>query len=194
MKGWLRSSWERSRLPECCGALAGAALGLALLYAGSPENFSRELVVVASPDCGKSQKLVASILHDEQLRSLITPVSLSEDPDDPIAVGACGLAFEQVVAAAPWFELAGSDWVCARLRETAARDYAEAHYVSPVWVSARSPIGADERDAILNAQGYDLLPDGTGVVLRDGTPGVVDRGPARPIGSQSEWRGEAIGF
>lgn len=176
-----------------CGAVLGLAFGFLFLFVTAPTNFLSRLTVVSGPSCGKSERLVGSIVADPELQRFFTPLSVGDDDTDPTVAGVCDLTYEHVVSNAPWFRLAGRDWVCDRLREAAMRYRDEAHAVLPVWVHEGAIVDVNERDRLLSDAGYNLLPGGEGVVLRSESPDVVER-PASAPASLSEWRGQNIGF
>ena len=71
----------------------------------------------------------------------------------------------------------------------------QTHGVLPVWVHEGSVIDTRERDRLLGAAGYYLLPGGEGVVPSGGDADAVERGAAPlPAAAVSEWRGQNIGF
>lgn len=184
----------RRYLPEICGAAVGAVFGFLFLFVASPANFLSKLAIVSGPNCGKSEKLVSSILADPELQLFFTPLSVSDDEADASVARTCEVAYAHVLENAPWFRIAGPDWVCARLREAAMRYRDEAHAVLPVWVHQGEVVDVNERDRLLANGGYYLLPGGEGVVVRADSP-EVEEGSAPPsAASQSEWRGQNIGF
>lgn len=184
--------WRR-HLPEICAGLCGAALGLVFLYASVPARFLSRIVIVSGPHCGKSEHLVASILADSKLQDVFTPLSVSEH-DDAVAASTCEIGYRHVIEEAPWFRLAERDWVCAELQVAADRYYDRAHGMLPVWVHDGAVLSVGERDELLRAAGYDLLPTGEGVVMRDDAVATTARSIATPRPASSEWRGQSIGF
>lgn len=187
------SAWRYRYLAEACGAASGITLGFLFVFLSSPAHFLSKLCIVSGPNCGKSEKLVSSILGDATLQRTFTPLSVSDDLADPTVASVCGVAYQHVLENAPWFRVAGQDWVCARLRETAIRYRDDAHAVLPVWVHEGAIIDVERRDELLVGAGYYLLPNGEGVVLAN-SPDAVQPPPATPSGALSEWRGQSIGF
>lgn len=187
------SGYLRRYLPEVCGALGGVAFGFVFLFVKSPSNFLSRIVIVSGPTCPKSNELVRSILADTELQRVFTPLSVGDDHGDAHVARVCELAYEHVVEDAPWFRLAGQDWVCTRLREAAMQYRDEAFGMLPVWVHDAAIVDVPGRDGLLEAAGYHLLPGGDGVVLRADSAAILEaRTPPRPD-VQSEWRGQAIG-
>lgn len=188
------AAYLRRHLPEVCGAIVGVAFGFLFLFMTAPSNFLSRLVIVSGPTCPKSEKLVSSIVADPELQRVFTPLSVSDDDAHPDVARLCELGYEHVLAEAPWFRVAGRDWVCSRLKEAAMQYRDEAHAILPVWVHDGSMIEVSERDRLLEDAGYYLLPAGDGVVVHADAAEVLERPKPPPAGSLSEWRGQAIGF
>jgi hypothetical protein len=185
----------RRIFPELCGVFLGLGFGVFFVFLANPANFFSRLIIVTGPNCGKSELLVRGILADPALQAVFTPLTASDDESDPSAAAVCEVAYGQLVERAPWFRVAGRDWVCRRLTEIAKQYRDSQHGVLPVWVHERVVLDVHARDELLATAGYRLLPGGEGVVRSDTSSDDVERvAPPIPAAAQTEWRGQNIGF
>jgi hypothetical protein len=169
--------------------------GVLFIFVTTPAHFLSRLIIVTGPDCGKSELLVSSILTDPGLQEVFTPLTLDDDESHPMVNGVCGVAYSHLLAQAPWFRLAGREWVCRRLAEDAMRYRDQAHGVLPVWVHEGLVIDSGQRDKLLGESGYYLLPGGEGVLpLGEHFDAAESGASPLPAAAASEWRGQNIGF